>query len=85
MDLEVRYKDQIYIIEMKTAQGARAALKAARAGMAQIFNNNYGGAYQNPILVSMAVDLEIRSVGARVFVKNGETTVLNSQASRRLK
>jgi hypothetical protein len=84
IDLEVSYKDQVYVIESQTAQGARAAMKAARAGMAQIRKRDYGGAHKNPILVSMAVILEIRNLGARVFVKNGETTVLDSGALNRL-
>jgi hypothetical protein len=84
IDLEVSYKDQVYIIELKTAQGARAALKAAREGMDQIRKRDYGGSYKNPILISMAVDLKVRTIGACVFVKNGETTVLNSGALKRL-
>jgi hypothetical protein len=80
IDLEVRYKDQVFIIELKTAQGARAALKAARAGMAQIQKRDYGGTHNNPILISMAVDLEIRNLGACVFAKNGEITILDSGA-----
>jgi hypothetical protein len=84
IDLEVSYKDQVYIIELKTAQGARAALKAARAGMDQIRKRDYGGAHKNPILISMAVDLKIRNLGACVFVKNGETTILNSETLKRL-
>jgi hypothetical protein len=84
IDLEARYKDQVYIIEFKTAQGARATMKAARAGMAQIRKRDYGGSHKNPILISMAVDLEIRNIGACVFVKNGETTTLDSRALDRL-
>ncbi|MDR1164513.1 MAG: ATP-binding protein [Deltaproteobacteria bacterium] len=80
IDLEVSYKDQVYIIELKTSQGASASMEAAHAGMARIRKRDYGGTHKNPILISMAVDLEIRNLGACVFVKNGETTVLDSEA-----
>jgi hypothetical protein len=78
-DLEVRYNGRVYIIEMKTAQSKSAALKAAHDGMAQILKRDYGGAHKNPILISLAVDLKERNIGACVFIKNGETTVLESR------
>jgi hypothetical protein len=73
-DLEVKYKDLIYIIE----------LKAARDGMTQIQARNYGGADEKPILISLAVNLEKSNIEACVFRKNGRTTVLDSQEVFRL-
>ncbi|MDR1085477.1 MAG: PD-(D/E)XK nuclease domain-containing protein [Deltaproteobacteria bacterium] len=78
-DMEVKYKDLSYIIEMKTAEDSPAALKSAQAGMTRIRGRDYGGASKNPILISLAVDLKARNIGACVFVKNGQTHVLDSQ------
>jgi hypothetical protein len=35
-DMEVKYKDHSYIIEMKTAKNSSAALKSAQYGLTQI-------------------------------------------------
>ncbi|MDR1083663.1 MAG: ATP-binding protein [Deltaproteobacteria bacterium] len=83
-DLEVRYKDQVYIMEMKLAAGSRAALKAAHDGMARIRELDCGGACKNPILISMAVDTAVRNLGACIFEKNGKTAVLDHQELYRL-
>ncbi|MDR1086247.1 MAG: ATP-binding protein [Deltaproteobacteria bacterium] len=84
-DLEVKYKANNYIIEMKIAKDSPAALKSAQAGLTQIRSNNYGGASKKPILISLAVDLEARNIGACVFEKNGQTSVLDSQDLLRLR
>ncbi|MDR1086262.1 MAG: ATP-binding protein [Deltaproteobacteria bacterium] len=84
-DMDVRYKDQDYIIEMKIAKDSPAALKSAQAGLTQIRSRKYGGASKNPILISLAVDLEERNIGACIFVKNGQTYVLDSQDLLRLR
>ncbi|MDR1167054.1 MAG: AAA family ATPase [Deltaproteobacteria bacterium] len=77
--LKVRYGDQVYLIEFNAVRGADAAQMFAREGMAQIRRRAYEGWRQNPIIVSMAVDLEIRNLGACVFLKNGESAELSSQ------
>jgi hypothetical protein len=84
-DMEVKYKDLSYIIEMKTAKDSSAALKSAQAGLTQIRDRDYGGASQHPILISLAVDLKARNIGACAFVKNGQTHVLDSQNLLRLR
>jgi hypothetical protein len=40
---------------------------------------DYGGASKKPILISLAVDLKARNIGACVFEKNGRTHVLDTQ------
>ncbi|MDR1084615.1 MAG: PD-(D/E)XK nuclease domain-containing protein [Deltaproteobacteria bacterium] len=84
-DLETTYKDQHYIIEMKTAEDSPAALKSAQAGLTRIRGLDCGGASKNPILISLAVDLKARNIGACVFEKNGRTHVLDSQDLLRLR
>jgi hypothetical protein len=64
---------------MKLAAGSQAALKAAQDGMLQIRKLDYGGASKKPILISMAADSAVRNLGACIFIKNGKTTILNSQ------
>jgi hypothetical protein len=83
-DLEVKYKGLVYIIELKTARGSGKAMKAARDGMTQIQTRGYGGAGENSILISLAVNLEKSNIEACVFKKNGQTAVLDSQEVFRL-
>ncbi|MDR1083594.1 MAG: AAA family ATPase [Deltaproteobacteria bacterium] len=77
--MKVKHKDQDYIIEMKIADYSPAALKPAQAGLTQLRDCDCGGASEKPIFISLAVDLKARNTGACVFVKNGQTSVLDSQ------
>ncbi|MDR1085669.1 MAG: PD-(D/E)XK nuclease domain-containing protein [Deltaproteobacteria bacterium] len=81
----VKYKAHDYIIEMKIAKDGPAALKSAQTGLTRIRDRNYGGASQNPILISLAVDLKARNIGACAFEKNGKPPVLNSQGLLRFR
>jgi hypothetical protein len=78
--LEVRYKGQVYIMEMKSAAGRQAV----HNGMTRIRELDCGGASRNPVLISMAADTAVRNHGACIFVKNGKPPVLDHQELYRL-
>jgi hypothetical protein len=63
-DMVATRRGRTLIIEMKTAPDAGAAAAAAAEGMRQMGERDYGNRYRNPILLSLAVDLENRRIGA---------------------
>jgi hypothetical protein len=65
---------------VKIAKDSPAALKSAQAGLTKIRD-----ASKNPILTSLAVDLDDRNIGTCVFMKNWQAYVLDSQDLLRLR
>jgi hypothetical protein len=65
-DLVVSFLEKTYVIELKMAQN-NDALAAAQRGLDQIRANNYGGAYKDPILLSLGLDKDLRNTTACVF------------------
>jgi hypothetical protein len=55
---------RVLVIEMKMAPSGKAAEAAATGGMSQMRAREYGNRYLNPMLLSLAVDLENRRIGA---------------------
>jgi hypothetical protein len=76
-DLVVKYKGRTYVFEIKTADNAAQAAQAAVIGMDQIRDRGYSEPYENPILVSLAVDKQRRNIGACIFEKDGEVSVID--------
>ncbi|MDR1297580.1 MAG: ATP-binding protein, partial [Deltaproteobacteria bacterium] len=65
-DLVVRFLEHTYVIELKMAKDGDA-MDAAKKGMAQIREKNYGAAYKNPVLLSLGLDKNRREARACVF------------------
>ncbi|MDR0882091.1 MAG: ATP-binding protein [Candidatus Adiutrix sp.] len=63
-DIVAHYRDWTYIIELKVAEDAARAETKAVAGMEQIHSHRYGNRWENPILVSIAIDEERRQIGS---------------------
>jgi hypothetical protein len=81
-DLVIRYKNRTYVLELKTAEGASGTAEAAALGMDQIRERGYEDPYDDPILVSLAVDKEKRNIGACIFERGGEVTVIDIKKLR---
>lgn len=63
-DIEILHKNNVFIIELKVAEGAEKSKQAAEEGMKQIIAKGYCDKYQNPKLISIAVDKTQRQIGA---------------------
>jgi hypothetical protein len=61
-DLVLKYKEQIWIIELKVAYNGESAAAKAEEAYNQIFEKNYNKPYQNPICVGLAIDDEKREI-----------------------
>jgi hypothetical protein len=65
-DLVLSFLEKTYVIELKMATN-KDALGAATKGLEQIRLKNYGGAFKNPILLSLGLDKDLRIATACVF------------------
>jgi hypothetical protein len=76
LDLEVACGSRTYVLELKVTENSKGAARAARAGMDQIHRRGYGGASETPVLVSLAVGKEERTIVGCIFKRNGRETSL---------
>jgi hypothetical protein len=60
------------VIELKIKSRSQTALKVAEAGFKQILSRGYGEMFENPILISLALDASSRLIAAGVFKKDGK-------------
>jgi hypothetical protein len=65
-DLVVSFLEKTYAIELKMAKSENV-LAVAQKGLEQIRDKNYGGAYKDPILMSLGLDKHRRNAMACVF------------------
>jgi hypothetical protein len=63
-DLVAAYNDQVIIFELKMAKNAASSKSAATKGMEQMRLRKYGNCYENPLLLSLAIDEKQRNIGA---------------------
>jgi hypothetical protein len=63
-DLIVAYGGQTWVIEFKINYRKNRDQKLAEAALDQILAKNYGGAYENPVLLGLAFGYEARVVTA---------------------
>jgi hypothetical protein len=61
-DLRVRFRDRVWIIEIKVAKRGEDAGVRADEAMSQILEKGYADRYDNAVLVGMAIDDERRGV-----------------------
>ena len=62
-DLLIRCYDNVWIFELKVARGAEAAKLAAVDALAQIRERGYADSFARAVLVGIAIDDDIRSIG----------------------
>jgi hypothetical protein len=63
-DLILTYGGQTWVIEFKVNFRKTRDQKLAEAALDQILTKNYGGAYENPVLLGLAFGYEAREVTA---------------------
>lgn len=79
MDIVAQYAGTTIVCELKAARGMAKCQQMVRAGLEQIRERNYGNAYCNPILLSIAFDEETREVGAyAVFTGPDDEPAVNT-------
>jgi hypothetical protein len=75
-DLVVRQASRAFVFEMKVAENPAAAKAEAEDGVRQMLERAYGDSYRDPILISLAVDMERRNIGHCIILENGSRTCL---------
>jgi hypothetical protein len=71
-DLDVRYKDQNLLFELKMRGKNERASAAAKRALEQIIVKRYDGPYLKPVLIGLAIDSEEKNIAAYGYQK-GET------------
>jgi hypothetical protein len=71
-------------LELKTADDTAGTSEALILGMDQIRARGYGEAYDSPILISLAVDKKRRNIGACIYGKEEENSVLDINKAEHL-
>jgi hypothetical protein len=75
-DLVVRQATRAFVFEMKVAENSAAARAEAEGGVRQMLERAYGDSYRDPILISLAVDMERRNIGHCIILDKGSRTCL---------
>jgi hypothetical protein len=75
-DLVVRQVSRAFVFEIKVAENSAAARAEAEGGVRQMLEKAYGDSYRDPILISLAVDMERRNIGHCIILENGARTHL---------
>lgn len=75
-DLVVDRYRRAFVIETKMSDTPAGAAVESENGMRQIIGRKYGDSYPDPILMSVAVDLSSRNIGACVILDKGTVTRL---------
>ena len=65
-DVEIEYRDKVYVIELKTAEGEDACARAADEAVRQIETKGYADKYDpdKVTLIGLTVDKAERQVGS---------------------
>jgi hypothetical protein len=75
-DLVIDRYPRAFIIEMKISDNQSNAVSAAENGMRQILGRKFGDTYPDPILMSVAMDLSNRNIGACLILDKRIVTCL---------
>jgi hypothetical protein len=79
-DLEVIYKNKVYVLELKVAGPLKDAAAVAERGLKQIQEKGYGRQYaSNPVCISLSVSTEIRNIAACACETGGKTVLWESE------
>jgi hypothetical protein len=61
-DMRVKFRERVWIIELKVARGEAETKRAADEGMSQIVEKGYAERYEDAVLLALAIDDERRSI-----------------------
>jgi hypothetical protein len=76
-DLDVRFRGQVIIFELKMKGKNDTTLTMAERAYQQIIDKNYASPYTNPLLVGLAIDSEIKNIIGCVYAKGGTKETLD--------
>jgi hypothetical protein len=77
IDLEARFRGQVFVIELKIMGTSEGAAAAAERAFRQIVAKKYDAASISPILIGIAIDPGIRNIAGCVYEKNGARETLD--------
>jgi hypothetical protein len=63
-DLVIKYKNQVYVLELKAVEKAKDAEAAAEAALRQIMDKGYADVFTDPIFLALAVSGDKRNITA---------------------